>query len=237
MTTDTTPVTPERREWLILKGNHFYRPNKRGYTTSKTEAGRYSEADALREASIEPWHMSAVHQDAVPEDAVAVDLAAEVDRLKRERDHLRSELSTQIEKTQRALAKIDVIDELLGNALNDNEAAEAEGARLRAALIEAGRHVGAGLAEDVTTDLLMEVPKEVKLVVDRLKQERDAAEDKLNALHGKLTMVRRRFTNNAHASRARGTISASVWKEATELLQIDIAPSAASTDPTHGEGD
>lgn len=57
-TTDGQP-----REWLIRKGCCFYRPNKAGYTTVKAEAGRYTELDARLEAEIEPWHMSAIHQD------------------------------------------------------------------------------------------------------------------------------------------------------------------------------
>jgi hypothetical protein len=39
--------------------------------------------------------------------------------------------------------------------------------RLRKALIAAGRHVGAGLADDVSTDFLMLVPEEVRLVMER----------------------------------------------------------------------
>lgn len=57
------------REWLIRKGAYFYRPGKSGYTSVKSEAGRYSELDARREAEIEPWHMEAVHQDSVPDPA------------------------------------------------------------------------------------------------------------------------------------------------------------------------
>lgn len=56
----------------------------------------------------------------------------------------------------------------------------------------------------------------------------DAAESALDDLHGKLASVRRRFTDNADRVAVRGTISASVWKEATELLQIDIPPAGHS---------
>lgn len=58
----------EPQEWLIRKGGYYYRPNCAGYTTSKFEAGRYTEAEARKEAEIEPWHMSALHQDEVPDD-------------------------------------------------------------------------------------------------------------------------------------------------------------------------
>ncbi|TPN03847.1 hypothetical protein FJ973_29845 [Mesorhizobium sp. B2-1-3] len=54
-------------EWLIRKDGYFYRPNKSGYTTVKSEAGRYTELDARLEAEIEPWHMAAIHQDDVPD--------------------------------------------------------------------------------------------------------------------------------------------------------------------------
>lgn len=52
--------------WLIRKGAYYYRPNCQGYTTSKSEAGRYTEAKAKSEASVEPWHMSAILADDVP---------------------------------------------------------------------------------------------------------------------------------------------------------------------------
>lgn len=53
--------------WLIRKGSYFYRPNCQGYTANKQEAGRYPEAKAKAEASVEPWHMSAVLADDVPD--------------------------------------------------------------------------------------------------------------------------------------------------------------------------
>lgn len=58
----------EIAEWLIKKGEFYYRPKKSGYTTRKCEAGRYTERDARLEAEIEPWHMSAIHQDTIPDD-------------------------------------------------------------------------------------------------------------------------------------------------------------------------
>ena len=61
----------EPREWLIRKGGYYYRPNCAGYTTSKFEAGRYTKAEAEREAAVEPWHMKAVHQDDVEDDPVS----------------------------------------------------------------------------------------------------------------------------------------------------------------------
>lgn len=51
----------EDKCWLIKKRGYFYRAEKRGYTARVIEAGRYTEADARAEASIEPAVMSAHH--------------------------------------------------------------------------------------------------------------------------------------------------------------------------------
>lgn len=80
--------------WLIRKGGYFYRTKRCGYTTVKAEAGRYTEAEAKREASVEPWHMAAILADDVPDpqhvldkrDAEIARLSAEVERLRGERD-------------------------------------------------------------------------------------------------------------------------------------------------------
>lgn len=71
-TTNTVKHTPDAREWLIRKDGYFYRPNCQGYTTSKFEAGRYTREKAEAEASVEPWHMKAVHQDEWPDDAPSI---------------------------------------------------------------------------------------------------------------------------------------------------------------------
>lgn len=76
--------------WLIRKDGYFYRPDCSGYTTRKDEAGRYTEAEAKREASVEPWHMSAILADDVPDPPYVADkrdaeirhLSEEVERLK-----------------------------------------------------------------------------------------------------------------------------------------------------------
>jgi len=62
---DGGPVAEGPDAWLIRKGGYFYRPNCQGYTTIKAEAGRYYEAEARREAAVEPWHMSAILADDV----------------------------------------------------------------------------------------------------------------------------------------------------------------------------
>lgn len=83
-------------EWLIRKDGYYYRPNCRGYTTSKFEAGRYTKSMAEAEAAVEPWHMKAIHQDDVEDDPVSsrvrmdaariAELEAENARLTKERD-------------------------------------------------------------------------------------------------------------------------------------------------------
>jgi len=54
--------------YLIKKGAYFYRADKSGYTSFKFDAGRYTKEEAEAEASVEPWHMSAIHEDDVEED-------------------------------------------------------------------------------------------------------------------------------------------------------------------------
>lgn len=81
----------ERREWLIRKDGYFYRPNCQGYTTRKIEAGRYTKEKAEAEAAIEPWHMSAVHQDEVPDEPAVADLNATISRLTADNETLRKE--------------------------------------------------------------------------------------------------------------------------------------------------
>lgn len=58
----------ETKEWLIRKDGYFYRPNRAGYTVTKSEAGRYTKTEAEREARIEPWHMKAIHEDEWPDE-------------------------------------------------------------------------------------------------------------------------------------------------------------------------
>ena len=46
-------------DWVIRKRGYFYRPNRAGYTSDIAAAGRYTEADAKAEATLEPEHISA----------------------------------------------------------------------------------------------------------------------------------------------------------------------------------
>lgn len=55
-----TPDTAEARDYLIIKGGYYYRPNRAGYTSEVSSAGRYTQSEAEREARVEPWHMRAV---------------------------------------------------------------------------------------------------------------------------------------------------------------------------------
>ncbi|MCX5516174.1 hypothetical protein C3941_19480 [Kaistia algarum] len=69
-------------------------------------------------------------------------------------------------------------------------AAEAELSRLRAALIEAGREAGAGLSDSVSTDFLMGVPNEIKLVLSRLRATDTIWRDNVQAHAAAMRMVR-----------------------------------------------
>lgn len=57
--------------------------------------------------------------------------------------------------------------------LKDREYLLAEVGRLRAALIVSGRNAGASLADNVSTDFLMRVPEEVRLVIERLRAQNE----------------------------------------------------------------
>lgn len=85
------------KEWLIKKGGYYYRQNFCGYTTAKFEAGRYTEQDACKEATIEPWHMKAIHQDEVPDDLpsrTVADLEATIASLRVDNKALTERLET-----------------------------------------------------------------------------------------------------------------------------------------------
>ncbi len=58
--------TGDPRDHLIEKDGFYYRPNRCGYTKAVSAAGRYTKAEAEREAAIEPWHMRAVPLASVP---------------------------------------------------------------------------------------------------------------------------------------------------------------------------
>ena len=74
------------RDWVIRKAGYFYRPNRSGYTAEISAAGRYTEAEAKAEASIEPWSMSAhpasEFASSDPRDAEIASLRAQLDAAK-----------------------------------------------------------------------------------------------------------------------------------------------------------
>lgn len=89
-------MSSDPREYLIRKDGYYYRPNCSGYTTSKFEAGRYTKAEAERAAAVEPWHMSAIHQDDVEDDPVSSRVrmdTARIEALEAENAELRKKLS------------------------------------------------------------------------------------------------------------------------------------------------
>lgn len=101
----------EAREYLIKKGSYFYRPNSQGYTSFKFDAGRYTKADAEKEAAIEPWHMQAIHQDDVPEetapDKAFSELKKTLDHWRHEVGKLHSRIATKDEQIDRLKAAIN----------------------------------------------------------------------------------------------------------------------------------
>jgi hypothetical protein len=58
----SNPASQER-VWLIRKNGVYYRPDRTGYTHEVRSAGRYTEAEAQREAAVEPATIVAVHED------------------------------------------------------------------------------------------------------------------------------------------------------------------------------
>lgn len=74
----------EPREYLICKNGYFYRPNRAGYTMEKAAAGRYTKAEAEREARIEPHNFTVLHESEVPDAPGVVDLKAAHSDLMRE---------------------------------------------------------------------------------------------------------------------------------------------------------
>ncbi|EXL10269.1 hypothetical protein BG36_07575 [Aquamicrobium defluvii] len=62
-------------------------------TQLNAEAGRYTKAEAEREAAVEPWHMSAIHQDDVEDDPVSSRIrmdTARIEALEAENAELRN---------------------------------------------------------------------------------------------------------------------------------------------------
>lgn len=70
-------VEDDGRHWLIRKDGYFYRPNRCGYTMEKAAAGRYTKAEADREAAIEPHNFTVLHESEVPDAPQVADLKAE----------------------------------------------------------------------------------------------------------------------------------------------------------------
>lgn len=116
---------PEKQQWLIKKGAYWYRPNRSGYTSYKFDAGRYTFEEAVADASIEPWHMKAVHEDDVPEDNF---VDKEVARLRtllalaessnhalmHERLRLKRLAKSRLEKNKRLSVRLAALERRLG---------------------------------------------------------------------------------------------------------------------------
>lgn len=101
----------DKKEYLIKKGAYFYRHNSQGYTNFKFDAGRYTKAEAEKEAAIEPWHMQAIHQDDVPEESAPEkafsEMAKTLEHWRHEVGKLHSQLATKDEQIARLKAAIN----------------------------------------------------------------------------------------------------------------------------------
>lgn len=116
---------PTKPQWLIKKGAYWYRPRSAGYTQYKFDAGRYTFDEAMAEASVEPWHMKAVHEDDVPEDnfvdkeiarlrslLALAELSASA--LMADRDKHRRISRSRLEKMRRQAVRIAALERRLG---------------------------------------------------------------------------------------------------------------------------
>lgn len=96
-------LPPPDASWLVRKRGYFYRGESSGYTGAKSQAGRYTEAEAKDIASIEPDCMSALRASEWPDDPMTLSpevlrrlldalasLRAEKEELRRERDEARA---------------------------------------------------------------------------------------------------------------------------------------------------
>ncbi len=101
----------EAREYLIRNGGYYYRPNSHGYTTRKVEAGRYTKAEADAEAAVEPWHMSAIHQDEIPDEPEIIDRDKRIEALEREASHWLQQARDNLKAGQDCLAKLEAAEE------------------------------------------------------------------------------------------------------------------------------
>jgi hypothetical protein len=88
---------PDARIWLIIKDGYYYRANRSGYTKDISSAGRYTRAEADREAAIEPWHMSVERQPEPSPDAAAVHLTRCHDALRAAREVIAEDRRSLIE--------------------------------------------------------------------------------------------------------------------------------------------
>jgi hypothetical protein len=145
------------KEYLIRKDGYFYRPNCQGYTTRKIEAGRYTKAKAEAEAAVEPWHMSAVHQDDVPDEPAVADMNAEITRLQEQLEAVTRELNVVAGQRDYAIKS---------NEANYNrvEAAEARAARLEA---EREQNAERWLADKAALETCRDVLRKAKAFHDR----------------------------------------------------------------------
>lgn len=154
----------EPHEWLIRKGDLFYRPNCSGYTAHKHDAGRYTKAKAEAEASVEPWQMKAIHQDDWPDDLVSKnykDKDARIATLAVENERLKVELASANERSRMLLdaknhwksrteasAAVKVLQEIRHLSRLDNALSDGANAAIMSRMADIHQHADAALTTE-----------------------------------------------------------------------------------------
>jgi hypothetical protein len=159
----------DEAKYLVRKDGYFYRPNAHGYTLHKFDAGRFTKDEAEKHAAVEPWHMSAVHEDDVPDerdpDKFIAGLRAEIETLNQRWEYLCADIGIESQSAQELTHKIWAS---IAKPAEDLQVAQLEIAQLRAAI--------AGISDDYMTSEHHH-PGYVLIPTAKFEQIRDAAEE------------------------------------------------------------
>lgn len=106
-------ASDDDKQWLILSHGLYFRPNSRGYTGIRDEAGRYTEEKAKSYSDAE-----AIHVDNAPEFLPEAHMDLVIAHLKKQRDEARKALSA----TPAEAPKVDVKNKFnIGDIVNVRE--------------------------------------------------------------------------------------------------------------------